>query len=99
MNKLPNRIQYDRKSAEMMEDEYIGFVDGLADIKNKCRHLIVLNEVYRVGFYQGQCGKPFSSGKLKICILSVFIVHVVPNSYMSLTGLHVAAEMTLCHDL
>lgn len=99
MNKLPNRIQYDRKSAEMMEDEYIGFVDGLADIKNKCRHLILLNEVYRVGFYQGQCGKPFSSGKLKICILSVFIVHVVPNSYMSLTGLHVAAEMTLFHDL
>lgn len=45
------------------EDIAIGFADGLAEIKNKCRHLIVLNEVYRVGFYQGQCGKPFSSGK------------------------------------
>lgn len=55
----------------MTEDEDIGFADGLAEIKNKCRHLIVLNEVYRVGFYQGQCGKPFSSGKLKIYTLSV----------------------------
>lgn len=81
----------------MTEDEDIGFADGLAEIKNKCRHLIVLNEVYRVGFYQGQCGKPFSSGKLKIYTLSVSTV--VPNIYMCLNELHVAEEMTLFHDL
>lgn len=44
----------------MTEDEAIGFVDGLEEIKKKCRHLILLSEVYRVGFYQGQCGKPFN---------------------------------------
>lgn len=35
----------------MMEDEDIGFVDGLVEIKNKCWYLIVFNEVYCVGFY------------------------------------------------
>ena len=38
--------------------------DGVDDIIDNSRHLMILSEVYRVTFYQGQSGKPVSSGEI-----------------------------------
>ncbi|XP_061173125.1 ankyrin repeat and protein kinase domain-containing protein 1-like [Saccostrea echinata] len=50
----------------MREPEESEYAECYEDIKTNCRRLIILSEIYRVGFYQGQCGKHITIDENKV---------------------------------